>query len=76
MHGDRLGEASDPPDLDVDDAARAQFEGGFGVARAADGFIQADRRLQVLLQSRVEVEIVAPQRLLDHQQLERSNLLR
>ena len=55
--------------------ADAQFQRCLGVARAADGFVEADRGLQPLLQAGVEVEVVAPQGLLDHQQLEGLELL-
>src|SRR5215471_3119826 len=63
-------EAAYAPDLDVDDAAGAQLGRGLSVAAPVNRFIQADRRLQLLLQLRVEVEVVMPQRLFDHQQVE------
>src|SRR5215468_7419329 len=65
-----LTEAAYTPDLDVDDAAGAQLGRGLSVAAPVNRFIQADRRLQLLLQLRVEVEVVMPQRLLDHQEVE------
>src|SRR5262249_11599676 len=65
-----FAEAPHAPDLDVNDAAGAQLGRGLSVAAAANRFIQADRRLQFLLQLRVIVEVVMPQRLLNHKKVE------
>ena len=70
MYRNRLGEAAYPTHLDVEDAARLHVDGSQRVPPVADRLVQADCRLQPLLQHRVEVEIVVPQWLLDHQQLE------
>ena len=40
------------------------------IAGVVDGFVQADRGPQLLLQAGVVVDVVVPQRLLDHQQIE------
>src|SRR5215469_764613 len=70
VDGDRLTEAADPADLDVDDLARAHIDSRKRVAAIADGFVKADRCLDALLQHGVEVEVVVPEGLLNHQQAE------
>src|SRR5208283_5677847 len=70
MDGNGLGEATNASDLNVDNAASAQLQCSLGVAGTADGFVEAERSLQLPLKARVEVEVIAPKRLLDHQQLE------
>ena len=66
---DRLAESADAPRFDVDDAAGA---GADRLARDRDGldrFVEADGRLQLLLQPRVVGHVVVVERLLDHHQL-------
>ena len=70
VHRDGLGEAAHAARLDVDDAAGFHVDRRQRIAPVADRFVQADRRLQPLLQHGVVVEVVGPQRLLDHQQVE------
>jgi hypothetical protein len=70
MDGDGLGEASYATDFDVDDAAGVHVDGGEGVAAVAYGFVEADRGVEALLQHGVEVEVVVPEGLLDHEQFE------
>ncbi len=67
---DGFTKSANASNFDVDDLARAQFQRGLGVAPAMDGFIQADAGLELLLQPRMEVKIVMPERLLNHQQVE------
>ena len=45
VHRNRFGESADPSHFDVDDAAGAQLQRGFGIAGAADGFVKAERGL-------------------------------
>src|SRR5579859_1581155 len=61
--------------LDVDDLARSQRDGGLCLLQRVNAFIQANRRLQFFLQRHVTVQIVPAQRLLDHHQMERIELL-
>src|SRR5271155_3801858 len=70
MHGDSFAEASDTTDLDIDDAAGLHGDGCERVTAIADGFIEAYGGLEALLQQGVEVEVVPPERLLDHEQVE------
>src|SRR5215469_4640908 len=70
MDGEGLRKATDAADLDVDDATGTQLQSRFCITRIVNGFVQAERGFEHLLQTRVKVEVVVPQRLLDHQQLE------
>ena len=70
VDGDGFGEAADAAYLDVDDLAAAEFEGGARVAAVADALVEADAGLDAALQHGVEVEVVVPERLLDHEQIE------
>ena len=70
VDGDGLGEAADAADLDVDDAAGLHVDGGECVAAVANGFVETDAGVEALLQHGVEVEVVVPERLLDHEQVE------
>src|SRR5689334_6504066 len=62
-------------DLDVDNPARAQRNRGLCVAAAMNGFVETDGSRKLLLQLGMEIEIVMPQRLLDHEQIEAVELL-
>src|SRR3974390_1459291 len=70
MQSNGSGNPADAADLDVDDAAGTQLQRGFGIPRTSNGLVEADGSLDGLLQPRVEIEGVVPQRLLDHKQLE------
>src|ERR1700722_428379 len=70
MDGDRFAEAADPPQLDVYDAAGLHFDRRQRIASIANRFIQTNGSIQTLLQHGVEVKVIRPQRLLDHQQVE------
>src|SRR5690349_7696440 len=70
MNCNGLSEAAHPSHLDVDDPACAKFNSGFGVSRIMNGLIQTDRCLQFTLQFCVAQDVVMPQRLLDHEQVE------
>src|SRR5436309_12260846 len=72
---DSLTETANAADFDINNLAGAEFQRGLSVAPAVDGFIQADAGLQLLLQSGMEVKIIVPERLFDHQQVESIELL-
>src|SRR5208282_4972712 len=67
VHGDRLGESTYAPQLDVDDPARLHLDGGQSIAPVVNGFVEADGSIEASLQHGVEVEVVVPERLLDHE---------
>src|SRR5208283_5539079 len=66
-----LGETADAADFNVDDAAGACLKCEIGVARVVNGFVESDRGLDLFLQPSMQLDFVVPQRLLNHQQLER-----
>src|SRR5271165_534942 len=70
VHSDRFAEAADSADFNIDDLAGLHFDCGESVATVADGFIETDRRFHPPLQHRVKVEVVRPERLLDHHKIE------
>src|SRR5277367_1894909 len=70
VNRDGLAEAADAAVLDVDDAAGFHFDCGQRVAAVADRLIETDGRTNPLLQHRVEVEVIRPKWLLNHQQIE------
>src|SRR5271169_2678079 len=70
VDADGLAEAADPANFDVDDLAGLHVDCGERVTAVADGFVEADGSFHAPLQHRVEVEVVCPQRLLDHHQVE------
>ncbi len=70
VDGYGLTESSDAAVFDVDDAAGLHINGGQRITAVADGFIQADGRSDAFLQHGVVVEVVVPERLLDHEQVE------
>ena len=50
MNAARLGVAADAAELDVDDFAGADFDGGAGVLEVVDALVEADRRFELPLQ--------------------------
>ena len=70
MDCDGLAEAADAADFDVDDAAGLHSDSGQSVAAVSDRLIEADVRAEALLQHGMEVKVVVPERLLDHNQVE------
>ena len=70
VDGDGLGEAAYAAYLDVQDAAAAELQGCLGVAAVAYALVQADGRLEALLELGVEIKVVVPHGLLDHEQVE------
>src|SRR5438045_4651656 len=75
VHLDGLTEASNPTYLYIDDPAGMQFSSSFGIARVANGLVQADRGLELLLQLGMKIEIVVPHGLFNHEQLDAVELL-
>ena len=68
VDGLRLGEPPHPARLDVHDAPGAQGQHVLGGGGVRDRFVEADGRLEPVLQLRVAAEVVLRERLLDHQQ--------
>jgi len=66
----RLAEPAHAPHFDIDDAAGSRFHCCGRNPRIDDRLIQADCRPQFLLQPCMIIDIVIPQWLLDHQQVE------
>src|SRR5207248_2308532 len=64
-HG--FAHAAHTSNLDVNDLAGTQSDGRLSIAAVMDGFIQADLCLELLLQLGMEIKIVVPERLLNHQ---------
>src|SRR5262249_28362697 len=62
--------AAHASELDIDDAGGVKFNGSLNVAQVVDGLVETQRCLQLLLQLRVEIDIVPPERLFHHEQLE------
>src|SRR5580698_4252523 len=69
MHGNGFAESTHAAIFDIDDPARLHFDRRQRVAAVADRFVEADRRVQPLLKQGMEIKIVRPERLLDHQQV-------
>ena len=69
---DLLGfrEAANAADFDVDDAACAGLHSNGRGARADDRLVEANGGAQFFLQASVVENVVVPERLLDHQQIE------
>ena len=57
------------PELDIDDAAGAEFDGCTGMLLGVDALIEANRGVEPALQFHVAENIVPPERLLDHHQV-------
>src|ERR1700733_2401637 len=64
------GVSADAAQLHIDDFAGADFDGGAGVLDVMDAFVEADRSFELALQRGVGIDVVVPQRLLDHDQVE------
>src|ERR1700690_452386 len=65
-----FGKTADASDFYVEDAAGANLERKIRIARVANRFIEADRGLDRLLQARMQIDFIVPQRLLNHEQFE------
>src|SRR5579885_11736 len=61
--------------FDVDNATSAEFDSGKRLLFRVNALVQTDGGLQALLQLNVAVEIVPAERLLDHHQMKRVELL-
>src|SRR5438094_2640020 len=75
MNVTRHGEAPDTAELDVNDFAGAKFHCRTGLLFGVDAFIKANRRFQSPLKFDVAVEIIPPERLLQHHQVKTIELL-
>src|SRR5205085_11629934 len=67
VNGNGFAKPADPADLDIDDAAGAQFDGFLGVADGADGFVETNGCLQKPLQLCVLKNVIVPSRRLQYQ---------
>ena len=65
----RLEMAADPAELDVDDFAGAESDGGFCLFIGVNTFVKADGRLETFLDVYVAEEIVPAEGLLDHHEV-------
>src|ERR1700723_977120 len=70
VDGDGFGKSPHAAKLDVDDLAGLHLDGGQSVTAVVNGFVEADGGLQALLQQGVVEEVVVPEGLLDHEQVE------
>jgi len=66
----RAGVTADAAELYVDDAAGAEFNGSLCVAQMVNRLIETNLRLDLLLKFCVQIDVVPPEGLLDHQQIE------
>ncbi len=64
-----FAETPDSAEFNVDDFARAESNGGFGLLVGVNAFIEADGRLQGFLDFDVAEEVVPAERLLNHHQV-------
>ena len=71
MHRNGLRESAYAAQLDVDDLAGLHLDGGERVSSISNRLVKTDRRIEPLLQHGVVIEVVVPEGLLDHQQVER-----
>lgn len=60
VNGDGFGEATDAACLDVDDLPAAEFESCAGVTTVANTLVETDSRVDTMLQSGVEIEVIVP----------------
>jgi len=65
-----LAKSSHAADFDIDDPASSGFDGSGTIAGVTNGFIEADRSAQFTLKPRVVIDVIIPERLFDHEQLE------
>src|SRR5882672_5608418 len=70
VDGNGFAHTPHPSGLDVEYAAGVEGEGELGIAGMPDGFVEAEFGLQLFLELCVVVDIVVPERLLDHEQVE------
>src|SRR6267378_2116746 len=61
------GVAADAAQLDVNDARCVQVESSLRITRVANGFVEANRSTQLLLELGVVENVIPPKRLLHHQ---------
>ena len=65
-----FAEAADARRLQIQDAERPHLQRDIQIAGRLDALVQADARLQALLQKAVLVDVIVRKRLLNHQQIE------
>src|SRR5882724_764334 len=70
VDGNGFAHTPHPSGLDVEYAAGIEGEGELGIAGMPDGFVEAEFGLQLFLELCVVVDIVVPEWLLNHEELE------
>src|SRR5205809_6417492 len=65
-----LAETSNAADFDIDDPPRSGFDGSGTIAGVTNGFIEADRSAQFTLKPRVVIDVIVPERLFNHEEVE------
>ena len=65
-----LAKPSHAADFDIDDPTSSGFDGSGTIAGVTNGFIEADRSAQFTLKPRVVIDVIVPERLFDHEQVE------
>src|SRR5258705_2091346 len=64
------GVSADTTQFDIDDAASFKLRRGLRVSQLMDGLVEANPGLQLFLKFRMIVDVIPPERLFDHQQIE------
>ena len=65
-----LAKSSHAADFDIHDPTSSGFDGSGTIAGVTNGFIEADRSAQFTLKPRVVIDVIVPERLFDHEQVE------
>src|SRR5438128_12437938 len=65
-----LAKSSHAADFDIHDPASSGFDGSGTIAGVTNGFIEADRSVQFTLKPCVVIDVIIPERLFDHEQVE------
>src|SRR5207245_9993918 len=65
-----LAKSSHAADFDIDDPTSPGFDGSGTVAGVPNGFIEADGSAQFTLKPRVVIDVIVPERVFDHEQVE------
>src|SRR5438132_11770862 len=65
-----LAKSSHAADFDIDDPTSSGFDGSGTIAGVTNGFIEADRSAQFTLKPRVVIDVIVPERVFEHEQVE------
>ena len=66
----RFSKSAYAADFDIYNPASPGFDGSGAIASVTDGFIQADGGTQLALKAGVVVDVIVPERLFNHEQIE------